>query len=267
MTNPTAARVRLVAYVSHESDADQAEFLACVDAVATEAVEKERQERLADHRTWQHDLGTLRAAQEELEFLQRNTLPELRRTIQHHEDGKQRWRGRAEKAEAEAKQWQATFGRDALRDAVTEMDRLRTQVAAVLALHPKHTDSEHCQHDGEPWPCPTVQAAGASTPATIESKSSLSPTSAAIVAAGPLCTCRKFPAAHRADLHDEDGLVRDIEPVPSVGWPAMKHAKCTRCGWTSASSWLEFDRWVAQSAIADQHRDRWTDECLPEATS
>ena len=33
MSNLTDARARLAAYVSHESDADQAEFLACVDAV------------------------------------------------------------------------------------------------------------------------------------------------------------------------------------------------------------------------------------------
>ncbi|MFF2383668.1 hypothetical protein [Streptomyces sp. NPDC058108] len=38
---------------------------------------------------------------EHLAFLERSTLPELRRTIQHHEDGKKRWRKRAEKAEPE----------------------------------------------------------------------------------------------------------------------------------------------------------------------
>lgn len=38
---------------------------------------------------------------EDVAFLERNTMPELRREIQHHQDGKQRWRDRAEKAEAE----------------------------------------------------------------------------------------------------------------------------------------------------------------------
>ncbi|MEU0354956.1 hypothetical protein [Streptomyces cyaneofuscatus] len=33
-------------------------------------------------------------------FLERNTLPDLNRQIEHHEDGKARWRKRAEKAEA-----------------------------------------------------------------------------------------------------------------------------------------------------------------------
>ncbi|MEU8469550.1 hypothetical protein AB0F30_16780 [Streptomyces sp. NPDC029006] len=37
---------------------------------------------------------------EDLAFLERTTLPELRRSIEHHKDGKQRWRDRAEKAEA-----------------------------------------------------------------------------------------------------------------------------------------------------------------------
>lgn len=42
----------------------------------------------------------LAARTEDVAFLDRNTLPELHRTIQHHIDGKQRWRARAEKAEA-----------------------------------------------------------------------------------------------------------------------------------------------------------------------
>lgn len=46
----------------------------------------------------------LDARNEDLAFLERNTLPELRRTIQHHEDGKKRWRKRAEKAEAHVRE-------------------------------------------------------------------------------------------------------------------------------------------------------------------
>ena len=37
---------------------------------------------------------------EGLAFLERNTLPELRRDVEHHQAGKQRWRERAERAEA-----------------------------------------------------------------------------------------------------------------------------------------------------------------------
>ncbi|MFG2670814.1 hypothetical protein [Streptomyces sp. NPDC048445] len=36
-----------------------------------------------------------------------------------------------------------------------EANRLRAQVAAVLALHRKHTDSDHCFADDEQWPCQT----------------------------------------------------------------------------------------------------------------
>ncbi|MFD7774322.1 hypothetical protein [Streptomyces sp. NPDC059753] len=36
--------------------------------------------------------------------------------------------------------------------------RLEQQLRRVRFLHAKHTDSEHCQHDGEPWPCPTLAA-------------------------------------------------------------------------------------------------------------
>lgn len=43
----------------------------------------------------------LDARTEDVAFLERATLPELRREIQHHKAGKQRWRDRAEKAEAE----------------------------------------------------------------------------------------------------------------------------------------------------------------------
>jgi hypothetical protein len=42
-----------------------------------------------------------------------------------------------------------------LRARVAELE---AGTAAVLSLHTKYEDSEHCQHDGERWPCPTVQA-------------------------------------------------------------------------------------------------------------
>ncbi|MFJ3949040.1 hypothetical protein ACIPXV_03075 [Streptomyces libani] len=48
----------------------------------------------------------------------------------------------------------------------TEVERLRARVAeleqqitGVRAVHTKYSDSEHCQHDGQQWPCPTRQAA------------------------------------------------------------------------------------------------------------
>lgn len=71
-----------------------------------------------------------------LSFLERNTLPELRRTIEHHQDGKQRWRERAETAETRVAELEAerhstnealSDAAEALREAQTE--RLRTLLA------------------------------------------------------------------------------------------------------------------------------------------
>ncbi|MFJ8603415.1 hypothetical protein ACIREM_32855 [Streptomyces shenzhenensis] len=40
--------------------------------------------------------------------------------------------------------------------------RRAKQAAAAIgrarSLHVKYDDSDHCQHDGEPWPCPTLRA-------------------------------------------------------------------------------------------------------------
>jgi hypothetical protein len=85
---------------------------------------------------------------------------------------------------------------------------------------------------------------------------------AAYVAAGT-CTCRVTGGAHRADLHDEHGMVRDIVPETAAGWDALVHARCARCGWTSRQTWLraEFTQRPAQSYIA-KHRDQLTGACV-----
>ncbi|MFH9761359.1 hypothetical protein ACH4MJ_04395 [Streptomyces anulatus] len=41
-----------------------------------------------------------------------------------------------------------------------EVDALEARHAAVLALHRKHSDSEHCFADDETWPCNTLTALG-----------------------------------------------------------------------------------------------------------
>ncbi|WP_030670495.1 hypothetical protein [Streptomyces rimosus] len=63
-------------------------------------------------------LSELAARQEDIAFTERCTLPELHRTVQWHQDGKKRWRDRAEKVEAE---------RDALQERVTELTELLEQ--------------------------------------------------------------------------------------------------------------------------------------------
>ncbi|MFJ4974148.1 hypothetical protein ACIP6X_02155 [Streptomyces coeruleorubidus] len=49
----------------------------------------------------------LAQAREDAAFMERNTLPELRRNVEHHQAGKQRWRERAEKAEARVTELEA----------------------------------------------------------------------------------------------------------------------------------------------------------------
>ncbi|MFI6140332.1 hypothetical protein ACIBCC_19355 [Streptomyces griseus] len=44
--------------------------------------------------------GELSDATGQVDFLERNTLPDLHRLIEHHKDGKARWRKRAETAES-----------------------------------------------------------------------------------------------------------------------------------------------------------------------
>jgi hypothetical protein len=62
----------------------------------------------------------LASAREDAAFMERNTLPELRRTIEHHQAGKQRWRERAVKAEARVAELEAErhTTNEALDDAV-----------------------------------------------------------------------------------------------------------------------------------------------------
>lgn len=79
----------------------------------------------------------LAAQQEGIAFLERNTLPELHRRVQSHQDGKKRWRTRAEKAEARVaaleSERQETNGKlaeltVALRAAEAERNELRKRV-------------------------------------------------------------------------------------------------------------------------------------------
>ncbi|WP_432164921.1 hypothetical protein [Streptomyces sp. bgisy031] len=38
----------------------------------------------------------------------------------------------------------------------SRVNELEAAVSAAFAGHQRHPDSEHCQHDGAVWPCPTV---------------------------------------------------------------------------------------------------------------
>lgn len=49
---------------------------------------------------------------------------------------------------------------EALRRQRDRIDQLETQRKALRAPHVRFADSDHCQHDGERWPCPTVAVLG-----------------------------------------------------------------------------------------------------------
>lgn len=113
-------------------------------------------------------------AAEDLDFLHRVTLPDLRREVEHHKDGKARWRARAEKAEARVAELEA--GLPAMQEAlfkaldrVTELEAERhsTNEAlddAVQELREhrecafKNPHEPHTNEPGRPdeWQCPGV---------------------------------------------------------------------------------------------------------------
>ena len=70
------------------------------------------------------ELSLLRAESSELDDLRRLVLPKLHREIEHHKDGKARWRARAEKAEArlaEMERPSTEAERNALRQSFMEL--------------------------------------------------------------------------------------------------------------------------------------------------
>ncbi|MEU9470498.1 hypothetical protein AB0D78_28540 [Streptomyces avermitilis] len=86
--------------------------------------------------------GELVARIEGIAFTDRTTLPDLRRTIKYHEDGKKRWRDRAEKVEAERDALQERLHQIALAKVWTNEDRkhfvfLEDIVGPLFGIEPK----------------------------------------------------------------------------------------------------------------------------------
>ncbi|CAL9663661.1 hypothetical protein SUDANB1_07103 [Streptomyces sp. enrichment culture] len=83
------------------------------------------------------ELAAVRAerdeARESLAFMERNTLPELRRTVEYHQDGKKRWRDRAEKAEVRVVELEAErhTTNEALSDAAEQLRANRERIAEL----------------------------------------------------------------------------------------------------------------------------------------
>ncbi|MFD9868543.1 hypothetical protein ACFXI8_27240 [Streptomyces niveus] len=57
-----------------------------------------------DYELMLREINRLERLAQRLDFLDENTLPELRHTIQHHQDAQSRWRKRAKRAEAKLEQ-------------------------------------------------------------------------------------------------------------------------------------------------------------------
>ena len=51
---------------------------------------------------------------------------------------------------------------DAVAFLLAEVDRLRAELAAVLAIHIREDRSNWCDHDEQIWPCDTARALGVS---------------------------------------------------------------------------------------------------------
>ncbi|MFD8806256.1 hypothetical protein [Streptomyces sp. NPDC059597] len=101
---------------------------------------------------------------DDLDFLERITLPGLRREVQHHKDSKQRWRKRAETAEARLAELEAErhSTNEALSDAAEALREQRDRIAELEAqLKPKpKNDPSACGACGSPpkdW-CPDCAA-------------------------------------------------------------------------------------------------------------
>ncbi|MEV5086855.1 hypothetical protein AB0N18_02710 [Streptomyces griseoincarnatus] len=110
-------------------------------------------------------------------------------------------RGMLQASEAEARR---------LRARVAELERRAEQ---ALADHTPHDDSHHCQHDGEPWPCPTVTTLD---PAEEQP--------ADVVPVHVLAAIEEDTAARRAHATALDAA-RAEPPVPAEGDRYVKRAE------------------------------------------
>ncbi|MFD0256473.1 hypothetical protein ACFVGX_36840 [Streptomyces sp. NPDC127113] len=109
-----------------------------------------------------------------------DTAAEFEKLVRwHEEDGKAMEVGRQQRRNLRARITELERERhttnEALSDAAEQLRANRDRIAELesaagtaRAVHVKHTDSEHCQHDGEPWPCPTLAALGPAPEGAVE---------------------------------------------------------------------------------------------------
>ncbi|MFF8250127.1 hypothetical protein [Streptomyces griseus] len=89
-------------------------------------------------------------------FLERNTLPDLNRQIEHHKDGKARWRKRAETAEARVAELTITPANEAVEmaEAEADLEAMRREHRAPCRV----PDSPDCTCPPEAWGTPAPRA-------------------------------------------------------------------------------------------------------------
>lgn len=97
------------------------DFTELMDADAAAVIGRMRNRLVDEIRRQQAELES---AREHIAFQDRNTLPELHRTIEHHKAGKERWRKRAEKAEVRVRELErpaVEAKRNEIRDSYSEL--------------------------------------------------------------------------------------------------------------------------------------------------
>jgi hypothetical protein len=112
--------------------------------------------------------------------------------------------------------------------------KLETRARRVRFLHVKHSDSEHCQLDGESWPCSTITALGADGIAR-----RIVPVQA-LREDEPAAKCRcDEPDAdpYECEADDCTGEFSELNPFgggPVQGHDAKVSRTCETCGWKTS---------------------------------
>jgi chaperonin cofactor prefoldin len=120
-----------------------------------------------------------------------------------------------------------------LREAQARVVELEAQASAVRGVHVKHDDSDHCRHDGEPWPCPTIAGSADALPVPVGSGPRLTAEREREIRSLDLLEMMSDRAApvisgHLAALLGEVGRMRarlaELEAAP-LAWAAQLDSK------------------------------------------
>ena len=202
----------------------------------------------------------LERAREDLAFIGRNTLPELRREVEYQQEGKRRWRGRAEKAEARVAELEAAAS---------------AVVPAADRAEPEPSDPTQC--DGEEGFCPehgfhrhSLKQPGAPEPAA--DRAAVLREAVRRIEDGEPLPDRDLRFRRGADwvLDALRRLAAEAAVVPAVGvaadttpaapdefqvWPIKRILAEVRCGskdWPWEDEWADLARRHAETGYLDR---------------